>query len=202
MCRWSKGTAISSSWAGNMRGWYPRDASKGETPVAVLIKVLWAYSTYGSDRFQENRFWAVSQRRAAPKSWLAHSACQLDWGWCPEERLTVDPSARRPSTSGTQTEDPCQKRHPPGYYGGGSRAALTALSASEGNFGTGPWRACRLYARRWCYPLTGVDLSLLQSQLYHQQLPVAHVIVPLSRWREAGVETAVLRVLGEHSTHA
>ena len=95
ICCWSVGTATSSFWAGNTGGWYPREASKGETPVAELIRVLCAYLTQGNSRLLEEGFRAAMQWRAAPRSWLACSACPLDWGWYPDERLAVVPSARQ-----------------------------------------------------------------------------------------------------------
>jgi len=65
---WTEGTETSDSWRENSGGWYPREASNGDLPVAAQVKVLREYST------QDVGWRAETQRRADSRLWLARSA--------------------------------------------------------------------------------------------------------------------------------
>lgn len=55
------------------RGWYPKEASKGDMQVAELVRELWAYSIQ-----VHAGLLAAMQPRAASSSWLSHSFCPLE----------------------------------------------------------------------------------------------------------------------------
>ena len=59
--------------------------------MAALSMVLREYSTQARYLAQEAGLLEATQRRVASTAWLARSACPLDCGWYPEERLTVAP---------------------------------------------------------------------------------------------------------------
>ncbi len=43
-CIWTEWTANLLSWEGNRGSWKSRESSKGDKPVAELVKMLWVYS--------------------------------------------------------------------------------------------------------------------------------------------------------------
>jgi len=88
---WTEGTETSDSWKENSGGWYLREASNGDLPVAAQVKALREYSTQGRSPLQEVGWRAETQSRADSRLWLARSAWPFVCGWYPEERLMVAP---------------------------------------------------------------------------------------------------------------
>lgn len=63
-----EGTVISFSCDGNRGGWYPREASNGDNPVAELTRVLWGYSTQDRCSLQEAGSAGIMHCKAASRS--------------------------------------------------------------------------------------------------------------------------------------
>ena len=89
--RWlcsTDGTAVLISWEGK-RG------MKCVMAVADEVRELWKDSTQVRWELHEAGLRSQMHLRAVPRSW--DPFCLLDWGWWPEERLTVAPSDRQNS---------------------------------------------------------------------------------------------------------
>lgn len=62
------GTPRCASCSGNRGSWYPKDASKGDNPVAKEVSVLCVYSAQGRNKDQDAESWVGMQRRVASSS--------------------------------------------------------------------------------------------------------------------------------------
>jgi len=87
----TNGQEVSFSKAGNSSGLKPWAHWKGESPVAELVWVLWAYSMHSSCLDQVEGCLDAMQWSTVSISCFILSDWLLDWGWQPEDRLVVAP---------------------------------------------------------------------------------------------------------------
>jgi len=76
----------------------------------------------------EVRFWGTRQRRPVSSSRFNRSVCPLDWGWYPEDRLTVAPQRAG------------DKQPAGGQPSGTDMSAAACLTLSSMSYGPAPTR--------------------------------------------------------------